>query len=367
MEQQPASAVTVPSVVPGTPVTEAPGMLSPGSCTVLVLGARGRLGYACVQAFAQAGWRVLARVRAGSALADHSTNALAAGGVRWIDTPLNDDAAWQALLDQLGPINVVVHAMAPQFTYRAWQQELAQLNHISATIAKKAGALLIVPVSVLRYGTHLPDVLFEDQPLPDTSQVDTPMGILRAQSEWDIRRAAESGVQVCTLRVGSLYGYTGDGWINGSVAKDLPQGKMAWLGPYGIATPWAYVHDLAQTMERIATQRHQLGGWTQLHFSGVQRTGDEWQQALTMAAEQRGWLQDGASLQAGQIHWNLWKPVGWLSAHVRARQQMEYIWRTPHRLDNRRLLSLIGVEPRTDWQVSVQNTIDQIFPSHAMA
>lgn len=337
-------------------------MLSPGSCTVLVLGARGRLGYACVQAFAQSGWRVLARVRAGSALADHSDHTLAAGGVRWIDTPLTDDAAWQELLDQHGPINVVVHAMAPQFTYRAWQQELADLNRASAAIAKKAGALLIVPVSVLRYGTQLPEVIYEDQPLPNVSNVDTPMGKLRAQTEWDIRCAAESGVQVCTLRVGTLYGDTGDRWLNGAVAKDLPQGKMAWLGPYEVATPWGYMPDLAQTMERIATQRHQLGGWTQLNFAGMQRTGYDWQKALSITAQQRGWLQSG-ELQASQLYWNLWKPVGWVSARIRALHQLEYVWRTPHRMDNRRLLSLIGVEPRTDWQTSVHHTIDRLFPA----
>lgn len=42
---------------------------------------------------------------------------------------------------------------------------------------------------------------------------------------------------------------------------------------------------------------------------------------------------------------------------------MEYVWRTPHRLDNRRLLALIGQEPRTDWQQSVAQTVELLFPA----
>ncbi|MBK7120060.1 MAG: hypothetical protein IPH64_14260 [Comamonadaceae bacterium] len=44
--------------------------------TVLVLGARGRLGGAVAQAFAAAGWRVLAQRRAGAASRR--------GGIEWV-------------------------------------------------------------------------------------------------------------------------------------------------------------------------------------------------------------------------------------------------------------------------------------------
>ncbi|MBK6928440.1 MAG: hypothetical protein IPH15_13265 [Comamonadaceae bacterium] len=55
--------------------------------TVLVLGARGRLGGAVAQAFAVAGWRVLAQRRsAGKAPAD-------ADGIEWVQVEAGDTAA----------------------------------------------------------------------------------------------------------------------------------------------------------------------------------------------------------------------------------------------------------------------------------
>lgn len=343
----------------------APAMLQPPSrCTVLVLGARGRLGYACVQAFAQAGWRVLAHVRPGSGLVQQPCDApLVAGEVRWVDTPLADTGAWDALLGHLGGVDVVVHAMASAFSTWAWAREMEQLTQTGIDVARRCQALLLVPLSILAYGRHLPELLREDDALPPAEQLDTALCAVRAQTELQLRMAAESGLSICTLRAGAFFGHTGDGWIRGAVARQLPRGRMAWLGPYDVATPWVYVHDLAQTLERVASQRHRLDHWSRLHFAGQQRQGQDWWQALGQIAQQRGWVADAAALHAGLVHWPLWKPVGWFSPRIRALGSMEYVWRTPHRLDNRRLLALIGQEPRTDWMHSVEQTVELLFPA----
>lgn len=352
------------AVTTGLPAGAAPAMVQPGApSTVIVLGARGRLGYACVQAFAQAGWRVLAHVRPGSALAQHQSQApLVGGSVRWVDLPLDDVAAWNAMLAIHGGVQVVINTMATAFTTRAWANEMHQLTQTGIAVAQRSQALLLVPLSILAYGSQLPAVLREDDALPMPHQPNTVMGHVRAQTELQLRMAAESGLQVCTLRAGAFYGHAGDGWIRSAVTKNLQQGRMSWLGPYDVATPWVYVLDLAQTMECIASRRHQLGPWTRLHSAGQQRTGQDWWQALAHAAHQRGWLNDMADLYAGRTRWALRKPMGLLSPRIRALGMMEYVWSTPHRLDNQRLLALIGKEPCTDWQRSVDQTLTLLFP-----
>ena len=69
--------------------------------TVLILGANGRFGQAATQAFAQAGWRVLAQVRRAPVAP------LPAGAVA-LTLPLPDTAA---LCARAGTVHAVVHAV----------------------------------------------------------------------------------------------------------------------------------------------------------------------------------------------------------------------------------------------------------------
>lgn len=328
--------------------------------TVLVLGARGRLGFVCVQAFAQAGWTVLAQVRRGSALAQNQS---ASTRVRWVDVPLDDEAGWHAVLEQRAPVHVVVNALSTALSAQAWEAQLQMLTDVGIAMARRAGALLLAPLSMLPWGRNLPPVLHEGAPLPALSDIGTRLGVLRAQTEPWLVRAADSGLQVCTLRAGTFYGHPGDGWIRSAVTRRLQQGVMDWLGPYDVATPWAYVPDLAQTLEQIARHRHRLGIWTTLHFAGHQRNGHDWLQALEPVAQARGWVKPGRALQADWAHWGWMRPVGLFSARVRALREMRYVWHRSSRLDNQQLLALIGREPRSvDWPRSVAQTVELLFP-----
>jgi len=146
---------------------------------VLVLGAMGHLGYACVQAFADAGWHVLAHVRAGSPLAQHQGDVRQQGGlVHWVDAPLQDSAAWEALQQTYGKVDVVVHAMATAFASSNWSSEMPQLTHSALAIGRQLGALLLVPLSMLGCGNALTPVMHEHDPLPLPEQLDTSIGQL---------------------------------------------------------------------------------------------------------------------------------------------------------------------------------------------
>ena len=326
----------------------------PPSRQVLILGARGRLGYQCLDAFARAGWRVLAHVRPGSSLAHSSTSP--AQRTTWVDTPLHTPASIDQLLAQHGQIHIVVNALAPKFSTRDWGKELTPLTQLSLNVAQRTGALLINPLSVLPYGLQLPEVLYEGQHFPPATAPQ--ICRLRAQSELLIHRVAQAqGTRVCMLRLGTLYGHVGWGWISTAVAKQLRHGRMDWLGPYNVATPWAYAPDVAQTIERIAQAAPRLGHITSLHFAGHHCMGAHWHQAMQATCHRLGWLAPDSPLRQDHVKWWMWKPAGWLSPVIRALGQMEHVWRTPHRLDNSRLQQLIGPEPQTPWQDSIDRTI----------
>ena len=347
-----------------SPWMQQPVMGAPG--TVVVLGARGRLGFACVQAFAQAGWKVWAHVRQGSALVQTSFKGeLGAGMVRWTDVSMEHPQRWADLQAECGAIDVVVNAMAPRFSTKAWEADLRALNRSGIRVAKHCAALLVVPLSIVALGEQLPPVVYEDAPLPLQHRIRTRIGFLRAQTELDLRMAAEAGQRICTLRTGAFYGHPGDGWLSGAVLKSLPKGCMTWLGPYDVATPWVYIHDLAQAIERLACQRQQLGNWTRLHFAGHHVSGDQWREAISRIASQHGWLRSPNDLRAGRVHWALWKPLAWFSPRVDALCEMEYVWRTPHQLDNQQLQALIGHEPRTEWLQSVAQAMKLMFTAPA--
>ena len=81
--------------------------------TVLILGARGRLGLAAARAFAQAGWQVLAQVRPASHGAA-GTALPAIPGVWWMPVAVHETAALAA---QAQGAQVVVHALNPAYTH----------------------------------------------------------------------------------------------------------------------------------------------------------------------------------------------------------------------------------------------------------
>lgn len=326
----------------------------PPSRQVLILGARGRLGYHCVRAFAQANWRVLAHVRKGSSLPTGARPHPQA--IIWTDIDLQNPAALDKLIATHGEVHVVINAMAAKFSTSDWKRELLHLTHMALDVAKHTDALLIKPLSVLGYGTALPEVLYEGQHLfpPEAPYICK----LRAQSEIHMKQfAVEHGIRLCTLRIGTLYGHTGWGWISTAVGKSLKQGSMHWLGPYNVATPWAYAPDVAQTIERIAQASNNLGLLTQLHFAGHHVSGNDWHAAMQASGHHLSWLAANTNLQKDQVRWWMWKPASWFSPVIRALSQMEHIWRMPHRLDNTRLLELIGAEVHTPWQVSIDRTV----------
>ncbi len=318
--------------------------------TVLVLGARGRLGGAVAQAFAAAGWRVLAQRRsAGKAPAD-------ADGIEWVQVEAGDTAA---LLRAATGARVVVHAMNPAYTAKAWRAQAPGLMQAAIDVAAGLGAVLLFPGNVYNFGKDMPTVLAPDTP----QRPGTEKGRIRVDLEQQLAQATRSrGIRAVVIRAGDFFGAGNGSWLDQAIVKKLPQGHVTWPGTLGALHAWAYLPDLAQAFVRVAetTPATADGRYECLHFAGHTVTGQDWLAALTEVAWEQGWLPACGALRTGKLPWGMMRLVSPFSATVASLLEMRYLWDVPHALDGAALARRIGAEPHTPFLDAVRVAITQL-------
>ncbi|MGZ5194692.1 MAG: NAD-dependent epimerase/dehydratase family protein [Ramlibacter sp.] len=315
--------------------------MSSTSSSVLILGARGRIGLAATRAFALAGWQVRAQVRPGA-------SGPAIPGVQWLALAPEDTAALAAAAQGA---TVVVHALSPAYTHKAWRTGIARLTGAAIAVTRALGATLLLPASVYNFGESMPRVLTEETPQAAT----TFKGRLRIASEQRIREATQDGrMKAVVIRAGDFFGSGSGSWLDLVIAKDLKAGKVTYPGAMDVPTAWAYLPDLARTFVEVAERRAQISSFETLHFGGHNVTGADWAEALRDVAWEQGWLGARGELRVSSLSWPLMRAIGLFVPTVAAICEMRYLWRTPHGLANARLQALIGEEPRTRFADAVR-------------
>ena len=267
--------------------------------TVLILGARGRLGTALADTFAAKGWRVLKQARA--APGRDLTHVLAADA-RDVATVVSGAKASSSRVD------VVINATNPVYT--RWATEAEALNRAAIEITQALGATLIFPGNVYNYGAAMPDALHSDTP----QHAETRKGRIRINMEQAIEVATKSGMQGIVIRAGDFFGCNTGSWFDQTIAKDLPKGKLTYPGPLDLPHAWAYVPDLAQTFVRAAEARAGLGRFERVHFAGHTVTGHD-----VIAAIERLM---GRALKVGKLPWSLIRAVGLVTPMWRTRRNV---------------------------------------------
>lgn len=302
--------------------------------TVWVLGARGRLGRAVAQAFAAAGWRVLAPWRHGPV-----ADAPVLPGVQW----LAPGAATQAALAQ--GADAVVHAMNPaRYTAAAWRAESPVLLRSAIGTALALRAVLLFPGNVYNFGAGMPALLDAHTPQRPT----TPLGAVRVALEQQLAQAvATEGLRAAIVRAGDFFGAGQGTWLDLVIARKLRQGVMTWPGPLDVPHAWAYLPDLAQAFVRVAAAPAPAPGQLPcLSFAGHTATGREWQAVLAEWAQEQGGLRGGA-LQVRPMPWGWLRLASPVVPLLRSLQAMRYLWQVPHALDGAALAQYAGPVPHT--------------------
>ena len=316
--------------------------------TVLVLGARGRLGGAVARAFAGAGWRVLAQRRAGGAAP------AAVAGVEWV---LADAADTATLQRAAAGARVVVHAMNPAYTAAAWRAEAPGLMQSAIDLTAALRAHLLFPGNVYNYGADMPPVLTPDTP----QRPSTAKGRIRADLEQQLAQGArQHGLAATVIRAGDFFGAGSGSWLDQVIVKKLPQGRVTWPGALDAPHAWAYLPDLARVFVDVAEAVGAPGSCAVLHFAGHTVTGHDWLAAQTEVAWERGWLPREGALRIGRMPWGLMRLVSPFVPVVASLREMRYLWDVPHALDGAALARRIGAEPHTPFPDAVRAAIAQL-------
>jgi nucleoside-diphosphate-sugar epimerase len=309
--------------------------------TVLILGARGRFGQAAARAFTRAGWQVFGQMRP-------NATSLPIAGVKWLALDPSDTAA---LVAAVPDASVVINALNPKYTHKAWRAEALDMLNDAIRLGQALNATLMLPGNVYNFGKNMPALLRADSNQESTGV----KGLIRIAMEQRLHAATQEGkFRAVVIRAGDYFGSGTGSWLDQAIAKDLKKGRITWPAGLDIATPWAYLPDLADACVKVAVQRDQLAAFSRLHFAGHTVTGQQWVDVLSNVAREQGWLAETGTLRVNAMPWALFRVLGPLLPTFAALAEMQYLWRTPHQLDNRELCSLIGEEPRTAFEEAVR-------------
>ncbi len=278
--------------------------------TVLILGARGRLGSALAYAFAQRAWTVLTHVR----------DKKPSGARLEIAADARDPSAIVATAHALGysQVDVVINAWNPVYT--KWSTDALPLNASAIDVARSLNATLLFPGNVYNFGATMPAEL-----TAGTAQAaETRKGRIRIAMEEQLATAAKSGLQSIVIRAGDFFGCQSGSWFDLVIAKDSARGKLVAPGSLDIPHPWAYVPDLAQTFVNVAEARDQFDRFERIHFSGHQVSLRE----VILAIERAS----GRTYKIGKLPWPFIRAFSFAVPMWREIAELRYLWERPHSL-----------------------------------
>ncbi len=276
------------------------------SC-VLILGASGRLGTACTKAFAGAGWQVIAQTR-------KAANTQLPAGV----TPLvTGDTPIQQFAPKLQDVDVVIHAMNPAYTNAAWAAHVPAMMTSAVETARALNATLMFPGNVYNFGANMPKLLDESTPyLPTTVK-----GKLRVDVELALRQATEqTSLRAVVIRAGDFFGTRGGSMFDQVTVSKIKKGTFTHSGPIDVATPWAYLPDLAQTFVLVADRRQLLPKFEVLHFAGHTVSGQDWLGALQPLAAANQWVANGQALKTAALPWPVMRLIALFNPTISVRR-----------------------------------------------
>ena len=315
-------------------------MVRKDSRLALVIGATGGVGGAVAERLVAEGWRVRALHRD----PDIARRKSARPGLDWVkgDAMVESEVAAAA-----EGADLLVHGANPP-GYRNWAGLQMPMLRSSIAAAQAAGARLLFPGTVYNYGPDAFPNLTEDSP----QNAVTRKGAIRVQMEAALKAASEDGLRVLVVRAGDFFGptTTANSWLgSGLVKAGKPLSAVTYPGPLSIPHAWAFLPDVAETMVRLAG-RDDLAAFETFHMRGQTVTGDELVAALSRVA--------GRSLAVSRLPWFAIRGLAPFNETFREMLEMRYLWKRPLRLDNAKLVCVLGAEPHTPLDRAVRDTLD---------
>jgi nucleoside-diphosphate-sugar epimerase len=308
----------------------------------LVIGATGGIGGEVTQAMLRRGWRVRALAR------KPPTATPWFGTVEW---HVGDAMLAADVIGAVAGARVIVHAANPP-GYRNWRGLAVPILANAIAAARASGARLVVPGNVYNYGPDAFPVLSETSPQHPISR----KGAIRVEMEGMLRDAARDGVQSVVIRAGDFFGaHQPASWFADMVVRrGRPVRRATYPGTHGVGHAWAYLPDLAETFARVIEREAELPAFETFHFGGHWLDhGEDFARAVLRVAGQP----EDAIRPAPWLLFTLLSPF---VTFLRETREMRYLWTTPVRLDNRKLVALLGEEPHTPLEQALRQVLGEL-------
>jgi nucleoside-diphosphate-sugar epimerase len=308
--------------------------------TALVLGATGGIGGEVARQLRDAGWVVKALSRGGAPADGH--------GIEWIT---GDAMQREDVLRAATGCDVIVHAVNPP-GYRRWAELVLPMLDNTIAAATAEGATILLPGTVYNYGPDAFPVISESSP----QHPETRKGLIRVEMERRLQSAARTGSRVIIVRAGDFFGpKVGNSWFaQGLVKPGRPVRSIQSPGAAKVGHQWAYVPDVARTMLALLARRNEIEPYALFNMAG------HWDADGTRMIDSIRRIASHASGRMPSIRAFPW----WLTAlaapfntTLRELGEMRYLWRSPVRMDNARLVAFLGEEPHTSLDEAVEATL----------
>ena len=296
---------------------------------VLVIGIGGGIGGAAARALLARGWTVRALVRDLAKVAQGWP-----AEIQWIE---GDALDAQAVASAAAGADVILHGANPPM-YRNWRQWGLPMLANSIAAAEKAEARLVFPGNLYNFGPDAGVLIDEDSPQHPLTR----KGAIRVEMEAMLRAASARGrLRALVVRAGDFFGgAAGGSWFAGAIAPAKPGAPIRYPGRFDAGHAWAYLPDLAEAMARLIEMERSLPNWEVVHFGG------HWlEPGVEMAEAVRRAL--GGRSVIRPFPWLPFRVLSPFSPFLREVLEMRHLWREPLRLDNGKLIGLIGDEPHT--------------------
>lgn len=307
--------------------------------TALVLGATGGIGGEVARQLRDAGWKVRA-LRRGAEVASEQRD-----GIEWV----RGDAMQRAdVLVAARGCSVIVHAVNPP-GYRRWSELVLPMIDNTIAAAQAQGATIVLPGTVYNFGPSAFPMLREDSP----QQPATRKGAIRVEMENRLRQASSRGCKVIVVRAGDFFGpQPGNNWFSqGLVKPGQPVKTINLPGATGVGHQWSYLPDVARTMVELVQRRDTLEPFASFHMAG------HWDADGTQMAASIGRVvmrRNGNKPAVRAFPWWLTTLAAPFVPTLRELREMRYLWREPIRMNNAKLLAVLGHEPHTPLDTAVE-------------
>ncbi|HEV2574318.1 MAG TPA: NAD(P)H-binding protein [Beijerinckiaceae bacterium] len=304
----------------------------------LVLGATGGIGGEVARRLNKRGWRVRALHRKPEQFDGR-------GDFVWLR---GDAMAAGDVLAAAEGVSLIVHAVNPP-GYRNWGELVLPMFDNTLAAARHVGARVLLPGNVYNYGPDAFPLINENSPQHPVTR----KGKIRVEMEERLRAAVTAGqVKGLIVGAGDFFGpQAANNWFSqGLVKPGRPVNAISYPGRPGVGHQWAYLPDVAETMVRLA-EHDGLDDFAQFHMGG------HWDHDGRQMVDAIARVVGAPNMRVSRFPWLAVTLASPFVPLFRELSEMKYLWQVPVRLQNARLLSMLGAEPHTPLDVAVRTTL----------